>query len=176
MSKLLSVTFFVKYFWYIIIILALAIFFISYWGFAKPRLDLLQSGRPLDSTLYLEIIKKQKTSLASLEPLIKDYENLNLVRLEKLDQLVGAKADIPNTLAMVVRLVGSRGFEINDINFEVSKEATKINLSISGKDYSVFKELLQDIESSARLMDIKMLNFSLKTNNYNLQIITYHLE
>jgi Tfp pilus assembly protein PilO len=174
MAKQTFSVIFVKYFWYIIFIVVFAVAAISYWGVAKPKLDRLGKGKPLDTKPYLEIIKKQEIYLANLQSLINSYDNLNLIRLEKLSQIIGDKPDMSNTLAMVVRLVERYGLKINSIGLAIGEEQTKIDLTVSGKDYFVFKEFLKEIESSARLIDLTSLNFS--PNNYGLQLVIYHLK
>lgn len=176
MAKYTFSTFLVKNFWYIIFVLVAATFVISYWGLAKPKLDVLKAESPLDPTPYLSIIERQKTYLANLQRLIAGYDNLNLIRLEKLDQLIGTKADMPNTLVMMVRLAEHYGIEIKDINFEQGDEEMKIRMGIAGKDYNGFKEYLKELESNVRLIDLHSLSFSVKNNSYGLQLVVYHLK
>lgn len=167
--------FLVRYFWYIVFVIVFAVATISYWGVAKPKLTLLSRGKPLDATPYLDIINEQEKYLANLQSLINTYDNLDLSRLEKLNQVIGNKPDFPNTLAMIARLVQRHGFKIDGISLAPAEEKTKISLNISGKDYFAFKEFLKEIESSARLIDLTSLGFS-PANNYSLQLVIYHLK
>lgn len=176
MKTFFSAIFFVKYFWHIIIVLIIVIFSVSYFGLAKPKLDLLKDGQPLDTSFYLDLVEKQKKYLTNLKSAIAVHDNLNFARLEKLDQLIGAKKDFPNTLAMIVRMLEKRGIVLGQISLGFGPGETVINISISGKDYFGFKEFLKDIEHNSRLMDLRHLDFSPAQNSYSLQLVIYHLE
>ncbi len=179
MSKLNPVIFFVKYFWYIVFVLVVVLILISYLGFAKPKLDLLKSGGPLDDGPYLEIIKQQESYLKNLSFLVNRVNDLDLVRLEKIDQLISAKCDILDllkTIDMITKMTERYNFSIDRIGYRIEPGEVVVDLVIGGQNYTTFKNFLREIESSVRLIDLKSLSFSFSRGVYGLQLVVYCLE
>ena len=176
MTKLNFSTFFVKYFWHIVFVLVLTVAIISYWGFAKPKIDLLKVGGALNPDPYLNVIKRQEQYLANLQSLVDAYDKLSLNRLERLDLLVGNKTDYLDAVVLTSRIIKSQGLGISGFNVEPGEGSATISLTVTNKTYPDFKQFLRYLESSLRLIDLRSLNFSLNRNSYGLQLVIYYLE
>ncbi|MEK7580294.1 MAG: hypothetical protein AAB465_01625 [Patescibacteria group bacterium] len=155
----------------LLIVLALT----GFWLLVKPKMDLLKKGGSLDLVIYEEIINSQKTYLSQLKQIKKDFDSLNQDRIKKLNYVVADKPDLAATFVIFDNLTRQHGLIIDSISADFSDGVFKTKISISGGDYRTFKEFLNTLEKSVRIMDVSNLQVSVQGNKYTLDISTYYL-
>ncbi|HXK35230.1 MAG TPA: hypothetical protein VJ103_01860 [Candidatus Paceibacterota bacterium] len=136
--------------------------------------------------------------------LVGRFNGLPKADLEKLARMLPDNPDSIRLITQIERIASDHGFVINNIKFEEPKAAIEtrfvgetaaatrsyqvfsLEFSIGGGRYNDFVALLEDIESSLRLIDIDSLAFSAVSRtqlpaglndvyNYSFKIRTYWL-
>ncbi|MDP3244912.1 MAG: hypothetical protein Q8M83_04630 [bacterium] len=138
--------------------------------------------------------KDKQSLLAKKQGEAKDFQesrgkiaDLPANDLKKLQELLPAEKGVENLLQILEDMAKDNGFALKNAAFnEVSeKEAAtssfsrvkilKVAANFSGGDYPAFKKLLISLEQSARLIDPASLNFTVKADNYAVNMNTYWL-
>jgi len=111
-------------------------------------------------------LENNQEYLAALNNFYSEFEELK-PQLSKIDSALPKEPSLPNFLDFIQKTVGENGLVLTEISFskttptkEKIKE-TSLELSITGK-YSAFRNLLLNLEKSARLIEIANISFSSK--------------
>jgi len=165
----------VKYSLIFNIILLIILVLAGFWFLVKPKLDSLKKGGPLDPTIYGEIINSQKTYLNQIKQLKKDFDSLNQDRIKKLNYVIADKPDLATMFVIFDNLTRQHGLIIDSISADFNAGVFKTKISVSGGDYRTFKEFLNTLEKSVRMMDVSNIQVSIQGNKYTFDINTYYL-
>lgn len=171
---------FVKYFWFIVIFLAILILLLGFVFLIKPKWDPLKKGGPLDLESYEKILTDEKKYLTKVKKMKQEYDELyqnKQDRLEKLNYVVGDTGDQAGLLMLIDTITRNFSFNIDNLAIvETQKDSATLGLSLTGGNYQVFKQFFQTIENSIRIMDIVSLQLSKGSTDTNLKIRSYFLE
>ena len=155
-----------------------------------------------DKAAYDEALSSSKQFQVLRTELVARYNSFPRADLEKLSKMMPSSPDSIRLITQIERIAGDHRFVINNIKFDQPKEegqerfvgetaATKRNFevfnlefSITGGGYPDFVALLNDLETSLRLIDFDSLTFSAviagksttapkDVYNYSLKVRTY---
>ncbi|MGC9048765.1 MAG: hypothetical protein ACP5IX_00885 [Patescibacteria group bacterium] len=177
----LAKSLFIRYFWYLTIVLAIFILVLGYTNLIKPKLALIRPGGIFDVKGYENILSQEKQHLNRVKALVQEYEGLKsnpqkLARLEKLSYVLADKLDEPSLFFIFQSLNAQHQIVPTSFVPTSGKGVTKIKISFTGKDYFQFKNYLKTLEDSIRLMDVSNIQMSVREGNYTIELLTYYLE
>ncbi len=184
----------------IVLILILAIAGIGFW-LIKPGFSEMKGLTMKISEARDELVRKESL-LARVENLKEKYQQAE-EKIEKIYQVLPLEPDIPGILVQTETLASENGLLLEKIIYTLPKEAVKVFrpqvganqgkkqvlpfktmivvLEVSGS-YQSFKNFLEALENSLRLMDISGITLSAKEKegavsySYNLTFNTYYQE
>lgn len=170
---------------YLIIILVILIFIALAYFFIWPDYEFLVGGK---SKLLSQknLLTTQNNYLENLKKLISNYESINSADREKLSLMLPKEVDEPDIFALFESLAGKNKMAILAVDISEKEPPAEfkslgikeidIAANLAGGEYSDLKNLLNDLESNLRLMDIVSVNYTPDSASYILNIRTYRLE
>jgi Tfp pilus assembly protein PilO len=112
-----------------------------------------------------------------------DYEDLE-ADVQNLFYVLPDNQDLPDLYVQIENIVKQNNLELQSINIAEAApdpdqpaaeiEKLTINLTIGQADYFQLKNLLADLESSLRLIDVTSISYSNQNNSFSLVLTTYY--
>jgi Tfp pilus assembly protein PilO len=163
----------------IVVFAALGYFFV--WPEYEKITDLTNKAE--EQNLVLE---NENNTLASVKKLIANYNGISQNDREKIASILPETVDEPGLFVLFETLALKNKMAL--LAFDISeKEASAdlknlgikeidISVNLTGGEYGDFKNLLGDLESNLRLMDIVAINYTPDPSSLALNIKTYRLD
>ena len=169
----------------LIIFLAVAIFTALAYFLVWPQYEKLSEAQRKIET-QKTFLNSQNNTLADIKKLIANYESISQADREKLASMLPETVDEPGLFVLFETLASKNKMSLLAIDISEKEPPTDLkNLAIkevdiaanlAGGEYADMKNLLGDIESNLRLMNITAVNYTPETASLTLNIKTYHLD
>lgn len=137
-------------------------------------------------TTQKNLLQTQTDYLSNLQKLISNYEAIKVADKEKLAQMLPKEIDEPGLFVLFETLAEKNKMVVLAIDISEKEPGAEIKalglrevhiaVNLAGGDYESFKNLLDDLESNLRLMDIISISYTPEPPSYSLNIRTYRLE
>jgi len=177
---------------FLIVILSLVAFYYflilpQYHTYLNHQQRLKEVGQKLDLSLR---------SLNENKKIINNYQSINQVDKDKIDQILPANADLPDLYINLQSLVEETNLTLDNLaisevnsshrgNRQVLNEpgagrgekqlrTIEINLALSGANYLKMKKVFSTLEANLRLFDVKNFNFDPQNGHLNIIFQTYY--
>ncbi len=194
-----SPPFYVAKFKFLIILLVLVIIIPGYYLLIKPQYHLYKSNLAQINRLDKEL-KINLKQLASNSKIVSDYESINKLDKEKIEQILPTApraADLyvnlqsiaqQNNLSIetlfvnpakptpVKKIIPGKKIEKNDLSSGLSL-VNKINIDFDLQDvsYAKMKKFFRDLETNLRLLDVQTFTFDPENATLSLKLTAYYL-
>jgi hypothetical protein len=165
---------------WIIVILIILSFIISYFFLIEPKLRqaITEIQGNIGQQENILIIQKQK--LEQMQDNLNFYRKIQPADLEYLESIIPSPYPKEKLFGEIEDIVLQRGFILSSLN--ISEEDStfdnlhiiKVDLEMSGIDYISLKSFLSVLEKHLPLMDIVNLDFSPEGENLSLIVNTYY--
>jgi len=186
-----------EYFNVIVLLLSVFIFVVSFFVILSPKINattmLIADNIATQKKLYAE----QEKKLAELKTIKQVYDDILPSDLHKFNRVLPSDYVKESLYGELEEIIIRNGFVLGSVLIEeepeedanpaqdlptiggtaaLSQNIGKVTfiVSINTIDYRGFKKLLNSLESSARLFDIDMVDFSESEDVVELRIITYY--
>jgi len=170
---------------YLIIILVILLFTAAAYFSIWPDYERLAENK---SKLLTEknLLAAQSDYLENLKKLISNYKAINSADREKLAPMLPGETGEPAIFALFESLAGKNKMAVLAMDVSEKEPPAEfkslgikeidIAVNLAGGEYTDIKNLLNDLESSLRLMDIIAVNYTPESSSCVLNIKTYRLE
>jgi Tfp pilus assembly protein PilO len=169
----------------LIIFLAVAIFAALTYFLVWPQYEKISETQRKIETQKV-FLNSQNNTLADIKKLIANYESISQADREKLASMLPETVDEPGLFVLFETLASKNKMSLLAIDISEKEppadlkslgiKEVDIAANLSGGEYANMKNLLGDIESNLRLMDIMAVNYTPDTASLTLNIKTYHLD
>ncbi len=127
----------------------------------------------------------QKATLANINKMIANYEAIGQANREKLASMLPETTDEPGLFVLFEALAIKNKMALlaldiseKDVSADLKNLGVKevnIAANLTGGGYADFKNLLADLETNLRLMDITAINYTPDPSSLTLNVKTYRL-
>lgn len=133
-----------------------------------------------------ETLENQNRTLADLQKLFNNYEDISAANKEKIMSMLPREVDEPGLFTLLETLAGRNGMVVLAADITIKDPAAdlknlglkEVNLAINltGGEYFNLKSFLSDLETNLRLMDVISVNYTPEASSIILNIKTYRLD
>lgn len=184
------------YFNLFVVIFVSILLVMSYFLILKPKVEKTTTAISENITSHQKILQAEKTKLASLEASVAVYNNIDKIDLERVNRILPNDYDKELLYGEIEEIISKNGFMLTSITLnkegEESKVATagngskeavvkvsdkigivNLSLNLASVDYAGLKSLLNILENSLRIFDVKSLGLNGSTSA-SLELTTYY--
>ncbi len=189
--KRILISFFIKYFIVILIVLSLIILVGGYFVFIKDKVNEIQKVGIIDKNSRENKLSSAKEVLIRLEQLNADYSKLHDDQLQKLENVLPKKSEIPFLVIELQNFIKENDLILNSIDvgpLSTVDEVTTVNglsnnlpktlnitLTISGVEtYFKLKSFLDSLSAQLPVIELTSLNYTPGNETYSLNLTTYY--
>lgn len=169
----------------IMVVLAAAILAVGYFIFLSPQTEGI-IAKKTEITTTEENIEKLNEQLTRFKRLKREYDSVDQVKIDKVEDLVTATPDLPNLYIQVDELITRNDLVVESISAEPQTDknaknetdlgVVDISVQVSGGSYAKLKKMLVDLQNNLRILDIKSLSFPEDISSFNLELSAYYIK
>lgn len=187
-----------KYFKWLVVVIVILMLVGGYFWVIKPKyqqtLDSIKTELKLKKQSYLS--KKEK--MKKVNKLASVYNDMGHQKIERINTFLPTGRDYEQLFTEMDSLVSQNGMILNMMSISAGGEKSrqdqtgqqgenslqrdlpsevktvKMNLEVTGTDYSGLKSLISSMENNLRLMDVVEVNFSPNKKTVQLVVWTYY--
>ncbi|MFH1046922.1 MAG: type 4a pilus biogenesis protein PilO [Patescibacteria group bacterium] len=156
---------------------------IAYLLLFMPKIGKFLDGGEYDLRPFETRLIDDSSYIERMEAAIVKYKQINTAHKNKLDLMMPPNEDVPGLFVQLDEIAKKNGMAVAAIDTVVDagnksqdSKPVRIAANFVGGSYAEFLQLLTDLESLVRVVDVQSISFTSGTGSYGLVLTAYYVE